>query len=105
MSMPGQKPATITPRTDVSSSGNPTYGSPVSCQARVQAARVRIETTEGDVEWVDGQTAYVDGLPTVRIGDKFTQGSTAYEVVGVRAFADEDLPQYTQIWLDLIPEE
>lgn len=104
MSFPGQKPATLRARESVTSSGVSVYSdTAVSVRARVQAARVRVQTAEGDSDWVDGAMAYIDGLPSVRVGDKFEAAETAYEVVGVRAFADGDLPQYTQIWLDLMP--
>lgn len=105
MSLPGHSTnATLRARTDVTSSGRVTYSATaVPVRARVQAARVRLETPEGDSEWVDGATAYLDGLPAVEVGARFDHGGTAYEVVGVRAFSDPDLPRYTQIWLNRMP--
>lgn len=104
MSLPGYpNPATLSPRTVVSSFGGITYGAAVVVSACVQAARIRLETPEGDSVWTDGSTAYVDGLPSAKVGAKFEHAETAYEVVGVRAFSDPDLPQYTRLWLQVMP--
>lgn len=102
MSLPGaRKDATLRARTIVDASGKVMYSdTAVPVRARVQAARVRVETGEGDSEWVDGATAYLDGLPSVSVGDRFDHGGAAYTVVGEQKFSDPDLPRYTQLWLD-----